>query len=172
MHKLIHASLAIGSAIGLLTGSLAHAGSTATTFTVTATVSASCSATASTLAFPAYTPGTGAVTGTSTITLKCTSGAQPTVALNAGITAGDAFTQRVMAFGANTLQYNLYTTAAYQTVWGDGSGSTKTVQVATPSAGLGTPQTLTVYGQLLDSSFNRNVVPGNYSDTITATVTY
>jgi len=168
MHKLIYASLAIG----LLTGSLARAGSTTTTFTVTATVSASCSATATTLAFAAYTPGAGAVTGTSTITLKCTAGAQPTVALNVGTTAGDAFTQRLMASGANTLQYNLYTTAAFQTVWGDGSGATKTVQVATPSAGLGTPQTLTVYGQLLDSAFNRNVVPGNYSDTITATVTY
>jgi spore coat protein U-like protein len=172
MHKLIHAGLAIGLATGLLMGGLARAGSTTTTFTVTATVSATCSATATTLAFPAYTPGAGAVTGTSTITLKCTSGAQPTVALNAGTTAGDAFTQRLMASGVNTLQYNLYISNAYGTVWGDGSGSTKTVQVATPSAGLGTPQTLTVYGQLLDSAFNRNVVPGNYSDTITATVTY
>jgi len=172
MRKLIHAGLVIGLATDLLTGSLAHAGSTTTTFTVTATVSATCSATATTLAFPAYTPGAGAVTGTSTITLKCTSGAQPTVALNAGSTTGDAYTQRLMASGANTLQYNLYTTNTYGNVWGDGSGSTKTVQVSTPSAGLGSPQTLTVYGQLLDSAFNKNVVPGSYSDTITATITY
>ncbi len=158
--------------IGLLAAGLARGGNTSTTFTVTATVSATCTATATTLAFTAYTPGAGAVTGTSVITLKCTSGAQPTVALNVGTTAGGSFTTRLMASGANTLQYNLFTSTAYSTVWGDGTNSTHTVQVATPSAGLGSPQTLTVYGQLPDSATNKNAVPGSYSDTITATVTY
>ncbi len=165
-------ALRVIAACGLVAAGPARAGNTTATFVVTATVSATCTASATTLAFPAYTPGTGAVTGTSTITLKCTSGAQPTVALNVGTTAGDAFTQRLMASGANTLQYNLYTTAAYSNVWGDGSGATKTVQVATPSTGINTPQTLTVYGQLPDSAANKNAVPGVYSDTITATVTY
>jgi len=168
MHKVLFVALAAG----VLAASLARAGTTSTTFTVTATVNATCSATATALAFPAYTPGGGAVTGTSTISLKCTNGAQPTVALNPGTTAGDAFTQRLMASGTNTLQYNLYTTAALATVWGDGTGTTKTVQVPVASTGLADVLTLTVYGQLPDSATNKNAVPGSYSDTITATVTY
>jgi spore coat protein U domain-containing protein, fimbrial subunit CupE1/2/3/6 len=168
MHKILSATLAAS----VLAAGVAQAGTTSTTFAVTATVNATCSAAATTLAFPAYTPGAGAVTGNSTITLTCTNGAQPTVALNPGTTTGDAFTQRLMASGTNTLQYNLYTSAGYGTVWGDGTGSTKTVQVPTPSTGIGTPQTLTVYGQLLDSATNKNAVPGSYSDLITATVTY
>jgi spore coat protein U-like protein len=168
MHKNLSAALAAG----VLAASLAHAGTTSTTFAVTATVNATCSATATALAFPAYTPGAGAVTGTSTISLKCTNGAQPTVALNPGTTAGDAFTQRLMASGANTLQYNLYTTAGFGTVWGDGTGTTKTVQVPAASTGLADVLTLTVYGQLPDSATNKSAVPGSYSDTITATVTY
>ena len=31
-----------------------------------------------------------------------------------------------MAFGANTLQYNLYTTVAHTMVFGDGTGSSQT----------------------------------------------
>jgi spore coat protein U-like protein len=168
----MHKVLSIALTAGVLATSLARAGTTSTTFAVTATVNATCSASATALAFPAYTPGAGAVTGTGTITLKCTNGAQPTVALNPGTTTGDAFTQRLMASGANTLQYNLYTTAGFATVWGDGTGTTKTVQVPTPSTGLADLMTLTVYGQLLDSATNKNAVPGNYTDTITATVTY
>ncbi len=156
----------------VLAAGVADAATTTTTFAVTATMNATCSAAATALNFPAYTPGAGAVTATSTITLTCTNGSQPTVALNVGTTAGDAFTQRLMASGTNTLQYNLYTTAALGNVWGDGTGTTKTVQVPAPSTGLGTPQTLTVYGQLPDSTTNRNAVPGSYSDLITATVTY
>ena len=168
MHKILSATLAAS----VLAAGVAQAGTTSTTFQVTATVNATCSAAASTLAFPAYTPGAGAVTGTSTITLTCTNGAQPTVALNPGTTTGDAFTQRLMASGTNTLQYNLYTTAGFATVWGDGTGTTKTVQVPVASTGLADVLTLTVYGQLPDSATNKSAVPGNYSDTITATVTY
>lgn len=169
MRKILSAAIAAT----MFAAGVADAGSTTTTFAVTATVNATCSAAATLLAFPAYTPGAGAVTGTSTITLTCTNGAQPTVALNAGTTTGDAYTQRLMASGTNTLQYNLYTTNTYANVWGDGTtGGSKTVQVATPSTGLSTPQTLTVYGQLPDSPTNKNAVPGSYSDLITATVTY
>jgi spore coat protein U-like protein len=168
MRKILSAAIAAA----VFAAGAADAGSTTTTFAVTATVNATCSAAATTLAFPAYTPGAGAVVGTSTITLTCTNGAQPTVALNAGTTTGDAFTQRLMASGTNTLQYNLFTTNGYTNVWGDGTGTSKTVQVATPSTGLGTPQTLTVYGQLPDSTTNKNAAPGSYSDLITATVTY
>lgn len=168
MRKILSAAIAAT----VFAAGAADAGSTTTTFAVNATVNATCSATATTLAFPAYTPGLGPVAGTSTITLTCTNGAQPTVALNVGTTTGDNYLQRVMANGTNTLQYNLFTTNGYGTVWGDGTNGSKTLQVSAPSAGLSTPQTLTVYGQLPDSSANKNAVPGSYSDLITATVTY
>jgi spore coat protein U-like protein len=75
-----------------------------------------------------------------------------------------------MAFGANTLQYNLYTTAAFTTVFGDGSGASQTESGA--GAGVATAVAFTVFGQLPDNATNQAVVPGAYTDTITVTVTY
>jgi len=166
MHKILTATLAAG----VMAAGVAQSATTTTTFAVTATVLSTCSATAAPLAFPNYTPGGGALTGNSTISVKCTKNTPYTVALNAGTTTGGAFTQRLMASGANTLQYNLYTTAAFATVFGDGTGTTGTN--AGTGAGVATANTVTVYGQLLDSATNQAAVPGSYSDTITVTVSY
>jgi spore coat protein U-like protein len=157
-------------AMGLVVAGAAHAGSTTATFNVTATVLSTCSATATAVAFPNYTPGGGAVTATGTITVKCTNGTTYTVKLNAGTTTGDAFTQRLMANGSDTLQYNLYTTSGYTTVFGDGTGSTGTGSGT--GAGINTATTVTVYGQLPDSATNQAAVPLAYSDLITATISY
>jgi len=130
MRKIITATLAAAA----LAAGVAQAATTTTTFAVTATVLSTCSATAATLAFPNYTPGGGAQIGNSTISVKCTRNTPFTVSLNAGSTTGDAFTQRLMGSGANTLQYNLYTTAALATVFGDGTGGTGTVPACRCSA--------------------------------------
>jgi spore coat protein U-like protein len=166
MHKILIATLTAG----VMAGGAAQSATTTTTFAVTATVQATCSATATPLAFGAYTPGAGAVTNNSTISVKCTKNTPYTVALNAGSTTGDAYTQRLMASGANTLQYNLYTTAAFGTVFGDGTPGSATI--AGTGAGVATANTVTVYGQLPDSATNQAAVPGSYSDTITVTVSY
>lgn len=150
-------------------GSVQAATST-TTFAVTTNLQATCTTTASALAFPAYTPGAGAKTGNATINVRCTKNTAYTVALNAGTTTGSTFAQRLMASGVNTLQYNLYTTAGFTNVFGDGSASTSTVPGT--GAGIGTANTLTVFGSLPDSAANQATVPGNYTDTITVTVTY
>ena len=155
---------------GLGAGSAQAAGSASTTFTVTATVVSTCSATAATLPFGNYTPGGGAIKVNTTISVACTNSTPYTVALNAGTTTGDAFTQRLMANGTNTLQYNLYTTAQLATVFGDGTGAT--AKISGTGAGVATPSTITVYGQLPDSASNQATVPGSYSDTITVTVAY
>ncbi len=149
---------------------VAQAGSATATFAVTATLQATCSATATALAFPGYTPGGGAVTQTSTVSVKCTKNSAYTVALNGGTTAGGTVAQRLMASGANTLQYNLYTTTAHTIVWGDGTGSS--VTQAGTGAGVATANTLTVYGQVPDSAANQVAVPGDYADTVTVTVSY
>jgi len=166
MYKIVCASMIAG----LLVGSAAQAGSAAASFNVTVTVLSTCSASATAVAFPNYTPGGGAQTANGTITVKCTNQTPYTVKLNAGSTSGDTFTQRLMANGSNTLQYNLYTTAAFGTVFGDGTGGTGTGTGT--GAGVSTATTVTVYGQLPDNTTNQSAVTGSYSDLITVTVSY
>jgi spore coat protein U-like protein len=166
MHKILTATLATG----VMAAGIAQAATTTTTFAVTATVQSTCSATAATLAFPNYTPGGGAQTGNTTISVKCTKNTPFTVALNVGSTTGDAFAQRLMGSGANTLQYNLYTTSGLATIFGDGTGGTGTI--AGTGLGVATANAVQVFGQVPDSATNQAAVPGAYSDTITVTVTY
>jgi spore coat protein U-like protein len=166
MHKILTVTLAAA----VMAAGVAQAASTATTFQVTATVNSSCTATAAPLAFAAYTPGAGALAANTTIGVKCTNKTPFTVLLNVGTTTGSSFAQRLMASGANTLQYNLYTTAAFASIFGDGTATTSTV--AGTGAGLATAQNVVVFGQLLDSATNQLAVPGSYADTITVTVNY
>jgi spore coat protein U-like protein len=100
----------------------------------------------------------------------CTKSTPFTVALNAGTTAGGTVGQRLMANGANTLEYNLYTTGTWTTVFGDGTLSS--VTQAGAGNGVATANPFTVYGQLPDSTNNQAAVPGAYTDTITVTVSY
>src|SRR5271169_3628693 len=149
MHKILTATLAAG----VMAAGVAQAATTTTTFAVTATVQSTCSATAAALAFPNYTPGTGNLTGNTNINVKCTKNTPFTVSLNAGSTVGDAFAQRLMASGANTLQYNLYTTVALGTIFGDGTGGTGTV--GGTGTGIATAVAVTVFGQLPDNATNQ-----------------
>jgi spore coat protein U-like protein len=166
MHKILTATLAAA----VMAAGVAQAATTTTTFAVTATVQATCSATAAALAFPNYIPGAGGQTGSTNVLVKCTKNSPFTVALNVGNTVGDTFAQRLMGSGANTLQYNLYTTAAFATVFGDGSIGTQTVSGT--GLGVATANTVPVFGQLPDNATNQAAVAGNYTDTITVTVTY
>jgi spore coat protein U-like protein len=156
--------------LGAMLAGAANSATTTTTFAVTETVLASCSATATALAFNPYTPGAGAIANSSTINVKCTKNTPYTISLNKGTTAGGSVAQRLMAFGANTLQYNLFTTVAANVVFGDGSGTSQTE--AGTGAGVATANAVTVFGQVPDSATNQAAVPGNYTDTITVTVTY
>lgn len=155
---------------GAMAAGLADSATTTTTFAVTSTVQATCSATATALAFPAYTPGAGPVTSTNTISVKCTKNSPYTISLNAGTTTGGSFAQRLMASGANTLQYNLFTDVAHSLIFGDGTGTSHTVTGT--GSGVATANAVTVFGQLLDNATNQLAVAANYTDTITVTVTY
>jgi spore coat protein U-like protein len=156
--------------IAMLAGAPVPAGTTTTTMTVGTTLVSGCSVSAGPLAFGSYTPGAGAITGSTTITLRCSNGALYAVGLNVGSTAGASYGTRLLANGASTLQYNLYTSSARTSVWGDGSGSTQIV--SGHSLGFTTPITLTVFGQVFDSSANQLTAPGNYSDTILVVLSY
>lgn len=133
-----------------------------------ALVLGACTVTATAVAFGTYTPLT-TNTSTGTISVSCTlvvGSSTATATLSSGMSG--TFTARTMSNGSGgTLSYNLYTTAADNVVWGDGSGGSQ-------------PQTLTING-LGNVTVNATVYglmpsqdphPGSYSDTITVSVNY
>jgi spore coat protein U-like protein len=82
-----------------------------------------------------------------------------------------SFAARKLSFGASALQYNLYQTAAYQVVWGDGTGGSSASAASlhlTPAAPV-QQVVQTIYGQI---SPGQDVSPGSYLDTIIVTVNY
>jgi spore coat protein U-like protein len=139
------------------------AATSTSTFQVSASVTATCQISATNLAFGAYT-GTLA-SATSTVTVTCTNSTPYNVGLDPGTSTGSTVTTRKMTGPAGAvLAYTLSRDSAHTLNWGD------TVGTDTESgSGNGTAQALTVYGQVAASQF---VAPGNYTDTITATVTY
>jgi spore coat protein U-like protein len=148
------------------------AGATATaTMMVSATVASTCTVSANPLSFGTYQPGQGSMSASTTLAVRCTRGAPFSVALNAG-TGGATVAQRMMSMGTSRLQYNLYTTAAHSTVWGDGTQSSATVSGVGRGLMSNAVITQTVYGQVPDSPANVDLAPGLYTDTITVTVSY
>lgn len=86
------------------------------------------------------------------------------VALNQG--SSGTFAARTMRQPpSSVLQYNLYTSAGYATIWGDGTGGTLTRSYG----GGGNAATGTGFGRITTGQY---VTPGVYTDTITVTITY
>jgi spore coat protein U-like protein len=151
------------------------AGTASGSFVVSATVLAVCQMSATAINFGTYIPGNGTtLTANSTISIQCTSGTSaPTLALNAGASGGTMADRLMAGPGGGKLQYNLYTSASYSTVFGDGTGGSSTVPVTVGTNSFSVPVKVTVYGQFLDSAANRlAAAAGTYADTVTATLTY
>jgi spore coat protein U-like protein len=101
--------------------------------------------------------------GVGSLSIRCQNGAGSfVVSLSKG--QGNSYTPRVMKSGTNLLNYNLYTTTARTTIWGDGSSGTAT-RVATGNA----TTTLSVFGQI---PAGQDAAVGAYVDTIIATVNF
>jgi spore coat protein U-like protein len=144
-----------------------NAATDTTTFTVSAQIVDSCDVQATNLAFGAYSPSAGSAhNGTSTISVYCTVGTGYSLGLDVG-TGGGGFSARKMTAGSNEISYNLFTSAARTTVWGDGTASTGTVSGT--GAGLFSAVSHTVYGQI---GINQDSAPGTYTSTITVTLTF
>lgn len=97
-------------------------------------------------------------------------GVYVTIALNQG--SSGTFAARTMRQPpASVLQYNLYTSAARNTVWGNGSGGTQTVAgtVGGLLSGQPTPRSFPVYGRL-PAGQDPNL--GLHNDLITVTVAF
>ena len=147
----------------------AFAATTTTAFQVTANVAAQCTVAAANLAFGVVDPLGANVDQTTTVTVNCTKNSPYTVGLSAGTTTGATIAQRLMANGADTMNYNLFTTAARTTIWGN--SAVAPTWVSGTGAGLGTPQVLTVYGRV--PTGQTNLAVGSYAETaVTVTVTY
>jgi spore coat protein U-like protein len=133
------------------------------TLAITVSVLATCQISATALTFPAYS---GAMSdASSTISLTCTKSTAYNVGLSAGTAAGASVTNRRMTgTGGVQLPYTLYSDSGRTVNWGNTVGSDTMT-----GTGNGSAQALTVYGRLVAGQF---VTPGNYSDTIIATVTY
>lgn len=110
-----------------------------------------------------------ATTVNATITVACQNPANDlnpfTIDLSKG--SSSTYTPRTLTSGANTLNYNIYTTSGFTVIWGDGTGGTSQVTYN----GAGNPNSLnyTAYGRVPAGQY---VTPGSYADTITVTVTY
>jgi spore coat protein U-like protein len=97
----------------------------------------------------------------------------PLLTLSTGVSG--TYTTRQMANGANRLNYNLYTTAARTTVWGNGAGGSAIVPAyAAGFIVINGNQTrvfdnpnLTIHGRI---PADQNSPQGTYSDTITVTL--
>ncbi len=114
-------------------------------------------------ATPVFATGTVTVTCTAIIGLF----ESWTVALGTG--NSNTFSVRQMNNGASTLSYNLYTTASYSNVWGDGSGSTTLVSGgALLSVGI-TETPYTVYGRI---PAGQDSAAGSFLDTLVITLNF
>lgn len=159
-----------GAALIGMGASAAWAATTSTTFQVTANIVKNCVIdSASALGFGAYDPiAATPLDNSSTIVVRCTKSTAFDIGLNAGIGAGATVTTRKMSNGAETLDYSLFTTAARTTVWGNTVGADT---VADVGLGLGAGKTITktVFGRIPAA---QDAAPGDYTDTITVTVTF
>ena len=99
---------------------------------------------------------------TGNIDVNCPGGVGYNIALSAG--SGN-YEQRIMSSGANTLNYNLYTAANREFVWGDATSGNATVS----GSGIDTSVNHVVYGRIPP---RQNVRAGSYSDTINLIITF
>lgn len=133
---------------------------------------ANCTISAMPVGFGLYnplTPTPNVATGTVTMTCTVLIGLFEswTIALSPG--NSNNFTTRTMLNGSSPLSYNLYTTAAYSNVWGDGSGST-TVISGNALLSIGTSvYPYTVYGRI---PAGQDSAAGTFMDTIVVTLNF
>jgi spore coat protein U-like protein len=139
-------------------------GSATASIPVSATVIASCTITASSITIGNYAAGTTAATTlTGTVTPTCTNTTPYEITMSDGSTGTEA--QRLMTdTGGDTLNYNIYSDAAFTTIWGDGTSGT-----APTGTGTGAAVATSYYVNVPAAQY---VTPGAYSDTVTVTVAW
>lgn len=125
-----------------------------------------CTAVSTGVAFGAYNPKAAAADdSTGTVVVACPRllqwGAE--ITLSAG--RSGSYAQRRMASGANNLNYNLYLNSARTQIFGNGNSGTSNIELGL----IWSTVTTTVYGRI---PAGQNVAAGNYSDTMTLTISF
>ena len=136
-----------------------------------------CTVSVTPLVFGNYNPVNGpALQVDATVTATCTSTTLPLVAvpysLRIGVsTASGTMARQLAGPMGSRLSYNLYTSAAYTTVWGDGTGGTGTVPGSVTPLTLGVPAvgSHTAFGRI---PALQAVRVGSYSDSLLVTIDY
>lgn len=104
--------------------------------------------------------------GIGSVSIDCTGGGGggggSSVTLSTG--QSNSYALRTMKSGANTLDYNLYTTAARDLVWGDGNGGSSSL-----TTDKNATVTLNVFGQI---PAGQDVAVGTYTDSVTVFVEF
>ncbi|WP_322068681.1 Csu type fimbrial protein [Paraburkholderia bannensis] len=134
-------------------------------FTVTANVTNNCNISASNIVFPAAGVLTSALAATGTITAQCTNGDAFKIALNGGSSNQVNARTMVLSGGNATVGYQIYSDSQHATPWGDGTNGTSTVN----GTGSGNTASFTMYGVVPAQS---TPAPGNYTDSVTATISF
>ncbi|HMG46644.1 MAG TPA: spore coat U domain-containing protein [Allosphingosinicella sp.] len=167
MFKTLSFGVLATAAAALCLPAPAIAGTVGNNLATSATVTANCTISTSPLAFGNVDSTSASdVDASGGLTITCTNGSAWTASAGLGAGSGASYANRKMTAGANLLNYNIYTSAARTTVWGDGTASTATLG----GTGTGSAQSVTVYGRVGGA---QNSVPvGNYVDTVAVTVTY
>jgi spore coat protein U-like protein len=165
MRQIVICGLALGALLWIAHGS--------------ARAATSCSVGTATLTFGNFDVYGGAVPMTGTVTASC-SGPQaaPVMTMSAG--GSGTYADRAMACVAGSgcssgdvLKYNIYTTASLATVLGDPAVDASTASMTFPNI-RNTSQTVNIYGQVhaaVAGGMN-DVSVGNYSDTLTITISF
>lgn len=157
-----HRHIVHGLAVGLMCSPLAAWAADCTIDTSSAAV-----------AFGIYDPlSTTPATGMGTIVVTCVPPNANNLPVIFSLSTGGSgsYSPRRMNSGADTLQYNLYTSVSHATVFGDGSSGTQTLlRFTSQIGGASFRATAQVFGMMpatQDAAF------GTYSDTIQVTVTF
>ena len=103
----------------------------------------------------------------STVTVSCDQRVRVEVAIGSSSHSG-GFEPRQMKHisGTDLLDYNLYTRANRNRIWGDGTGNTRTLSQRVRN---NRPTNLSVYGRI---PAGQDISVGQYSDTLVVTINY
>lgn len=134
-------------------------------FTASANVVNNCLISATNVAFTSTGVLGSALNATGTVTARCTNGDAFRIALNGGSSGNVAARQMQRSGGGGTVNYQLYTDSGHTAAWGDGTAGTS----MPTGVGSGNAVAITVYGRVPAQS---TPMPGSYSDTITATISF
>jgi len=139
-------------------------------FNVTATVAGSCTISATNADTGTYDPGQNYTNyGSGAINHQCTPGITPVISLNFGL-VGTTFFGQDMTIGGDGifpfLHYYISWSSLFADIAGDGTDGTSTYS-ATADGNL---DTANYYVAVQDNQYN--LIVGNYSDTVTDTISW